>query len=66
MESTSAAQYRCIGGTRDGQRCSNTSPVPTRADRPEWGWLCPACSGEKPLHPVRTTLHGVTVDYAQA
>ena len=46
--------FQCIGQQRvqkheadRGQlvRCTNESSTPTNTNKPEWGWLCPACSG---------------------
>lgn len=43
--------YKCIGKRYDEHRqlveCQNTSDSPSRADRPEWGYLCETCSGGK-------------------
>jgi hypothetical protein len=52
--------FRCIGQKRISNRrndrselirCTNESEIPNREDKPEWGWLCPSCSGEKPKGP---------------
>lgn len=49
--------YRCIGKHRIRQhadsiailvQCMNESEVPSNPNKPEWGWLCPTCSSEKP------------------
>ena len=41
--------YNCIG-KRKGEhgsifQCTNTSDTPSNPSRPEWGFLCPTCSG---------------------
>ena len=45
--------FQCIGqkytqehadAQRKLTRCMNTSPTPTRADKPEWGYICPECA----------------------
>lgn len=41
--------FTCIGKRRGEHgtvtECGNSSPTPSRADRPEWGYLCPQCLG---------------------
>jgi hypothetical protein len=50
--------FTCIG-KRKGEhgsivKCTNQSETPTRADRPDWGYLCSECLGTRygraPLH----------------
>lgn len=46
--------YQCIGKffrNRVLVQCSNTSETPSRADHPEWGFLCPNCSAARPAIP---------------
>jgi len=52
------SQFRCIGTKlvgRDVIRCENTSENPSVADKPQWGWLCPACSCAPPTGAARNT-----------
>ena len=51
--------YQCIGQHKmrahAGEkaklvRCENSSDTPTRADRPEWGYLCGECSSTTTKH----------------
>jgi hypothetical protein len=41
--------YHCIGKRRGEHGavvdCTNVSETPYRADRPQWGYLCPQCLG---------------------
>ena len=50
--------FQCIGQKRVSQhagdrsqlvRCNNESDTPSNWDRPEWGYLCTACSGAPPV-----------------
>lgn len=49
--------FQCIGQRQvrehAGQpsklvQCTNESEIPTRADKPEWGWLCSDCANRSP------------------
>lgn len=49
--------YTCIGQRKVSNRrnersqlvrCVNTSETPNFAERPDWGFLCPECSGQPP------------------
>ena len=55
--------FTCIGKRKGEQgtiiKCTNTSETPSRADRPDWGWLCPQCLGTQYGRP---TLHVDLVD----
>lgn len=40
--------YTCIGKRKVGKEivsCTNTSPTPSKPERPEWGFLCSQCLG---------------------
>ena len=51
QEGHGMSEYRCIGKSKGPEglvQCAHTSATPSNAAHPEWGFLCPACSGAPP------------------
>ena len=45
------SEYRCIGKSKGPEglvQCAHTSAHPSNLLKPEWGYLCPSCSGAPP------------------